>query len=553
MYGVFQITYMLGGVPQTFESSKREVQIGRSKECELCLPHESVSRVHATIVGDGAGWTVTDQNSRNGIYLASQRVQQHRLRHNDVLVLGSVEIRFLVASSPPNAEAADVRYHETVHDHFLSQTINVASFKERLSGPSTHDTRTSDGKVEAKPAVAAFATDSASWAIPLYNKAVRALISSNSLDEMLGTVVDLVFDSLPAEHACVFLHDEKTGERLLKIMRTKAGGRGGTESFSVSSTVLRQVIDKKDAVLVIDSLSDAALSSKHSIVMNQICSIVCAPMMRDDSAVEGLIYADTRSRSQPFSKQHLEALTTLALLSGAAVERARLRERIQEEQRIRQRLARYSAPSVVEQIVRSSATDAAGEMMAEEREVSVLFLDLVNFTGLTEQLEPKEVSRLLNGIFGELCQCAFAEAGTLDKFTGDGLMAIFGAPLPQADHAIRAVRAALSMQAALANFNRERSGASPLAIRIGINSGNVIAGDIGTTTRRDYTVIGDTVNVASRLESQIARPGQIVVGPYTYERVEPFAICRQLGSVPLKGKQREVDAYLVEGLKPTPA
>ena len=187
----------------------------------------------------------------------------------------------------------------------------------------------------------------------------------------------------------------------------------------------------------------------------------------------------------------------------------------------------------------------ADEMIAEELEVSVLFLDLSGFTALSENLSPGDVIKLLNGVFGRFTAAVFQHEGTLDKFMGDGMMAIFGAPLPQEDHAVRAVNAALLMQDKLAEFNASTEDAD-IRMRIGINSGLVTAGDIGSPDRKDYTVIGDAVNVASRLESAVAKPGQIVIGPRTHELLAGAIPCTELTEAQLKGRLKAVIPYLVQ-------
>jgi adenylate cyclase len=202
---------------------------------------------------------------------------------------------------------------------------------------------------------------------------------------------------------------------------------------------------------------------------------------------------------------------------------------------------------VVERIL---AADELHGMKADERDVTVLFADLKGFTSLAEQMRSSEVVRMLNRVFERLTEAVFEFEGTLDKFRGDGMMAFFGAPLPQADHAERAVRAALRMQELLEQLNGEVAAEHHLGMRIGVNSGQVVVGDIGSPQRKDYTVIGDAVNVASRLESSVAQPGQVVIGPATFERLGPTLDCRELDEIFLKGKSRSVRPYLVLGEGP---
>jgi adenylate cyclase len=231
---------------------------------------------------------------------------------------------------------------------------------------------------------------------------------------------------------------------------------------------------------------------------------------------------------------------------AAGIAQMSLRGDVARERAIRERLARYNSPQVVEQIMRSVPRHE-DEMLAGEYDVSVLFADLGGFTALAENWSPTEVVQVLNMVFERWTADVFARDGTLDKYIGDAVMAVFGAPLRQPDHARRAVATALAMQQSLEAINRARPQQEPLAVRIGINSGRVIAGDIGSPQRRGYTVIGDAVNVASRLESSIARPGQIVIGPTTFQQVEGAYACQPLGPVQLRGRRQEIEAYRVIG------
>jgi adenylate cyclase len=301
------------------------------------------------------------------------------------------------------------------------------------------------------------------------------------------------------------------------------------------------------SILVGDTADDSRFRAAESILSMQIRSAMCAPLLRNGQ-VGGLIYVDTLSVVEPFARDHLEILSILATLAAVAIEETKLRDDVAREQRIRDKLARYSSSSVVNDIIarQKDAADGAA-MLSTEREITVLFCDFAGFTTFAEKLAPSEVTRVLNRAFERLTAAVFAEEGTLDKFTGDGLMVFFGAPLDQPDHAARAVRTAVRMQRALAEPVAEGIELPPLALRIGIHSGPAIVGDIGTPARSDYTAIGATVNTASRLESTVAKPGQIVVGPATYEAVKGLFHCQPLEERLLRGMTRPIQPYLVLG------
>ena len=185
-------------------------------------------------------------------------------------------------------------------------------------------------------------------------------------------------------------------------------------------------------------------------------------------------------------------------------------------------------------------------MYSEEAVASILFADLAGFTSLSETMAPPKVTLMLNAIFARLTEAVFEFEGTVDKFIGDEIMVFFGAPIAQEDHAERAVRCAVRMRECLAEFNASRPEEVELAMSIGINSGPVIVGDIGSPQRKDYTVIGDTVNTAKRIESQAAKGGKIVIGPATHELVKDLYHCEALPPMALKGKQEQLQLYSVE-------
>jgi adenylate cyclase len=181
---------------------------------------------------------------------------------------------------------------------------------------------------------------------------------------------------------------------------------------------------------------------------------------------------------------------------------------------------------------------------AKDVSVTILFTDIVGFTRLSERLNPLDVNMLLNQYFSRMTDIIFEYEGTLDKYVGDRLMAVFGAPLEKDDDAERAVRAALKMRKELAEMMENESPDKRFDVRLGMNTGHVVAGNIGSSKRMDYTVIGDSVNIASRLESS-AKPNQILIGEETFRHVKGKFKTKKVGFKTLRGKTESIMIYEV--------
>jgi adenylate cyclase len=209
--------------------------------------------------------------------------------------------------------------------------------------------------------------------------------------------------------------------------------------------------------------------------------------------------------------------------------------------------SKYVTKSVVDRIM----ADGGGlKLGGEKKDVSVFFSDIRGFTPMSEQLLPEEVVALLNEYFTEMVKIIFKYEGTLDKFMGDAIMAVFGAPVDMPNHAERAVMAALEMSDKMKVLQAKwrMEGKKEVNIGIGINSGEVVVGNLGSNERMEYTAIGDNVNLAQRLES-VAGAGQILISSATYERVKHRVVARMLDPIKLKGKTEKVISYEVESLR----
>jgi adenylate cyclase len=576
--GVASLSYTIDGKPIRVPCDQDRVTLGRSKEMTVVIPENvsGVSRHHATLRRYGAQWILEDAQSSYGTFLHDSKITSAALQDGDRIRLGRFELTF--STRPPQSpvppagtqsKAADdshllrpaVTFGETACSQ-VNVSIDLANL-ELHHGPSRSMRSIAQGwldsRADAAPGQASsekehavssqrFGPDQV-WAISLFSEVGRAMQTSTDLDGMLEQLLNLIFTQVRADSAVIGLLDHQTQGVIPKAVRsadgkTKAGSGQGV--VTVSNTVLRTALSSMSAIVVDDVTADERFNHAASLQFSAVRSVMCVPLYQD-GRVHGVIYLDSCDRHHSFGERDLEIVTALALFSAISIEQFGLRAKSLEQQRQRERLARYITPAVVDRIM--GAGDEA-HMLADKEEVTVLFSDLRGFTSLSEKLPPAEVVEILNAVLSRLTDAIFRNQGTLDKFMGDGLMAFFGAPLRDDDHPRQAVRAAHDMLTALEEFNQGRPDEAKIGIRIGVNTGPVIVGDIGSISRKDYTVIGDTVNVASRFESSVAQVNQIVIGPATYAALGDEFTCEALPPATLKGRSEPIQPYRVVSRDP---
>ena len=510
---MFVITYTEEGSPRRAVLPVGETVAGRSPACDIVVEDVSVSRRHAKFMVAADRCTLTDLCSRNGTYVNGALVTDMDLSDGDRVVLGRV---------PFSVECSVADRLQLSEQHTLIE--DPGTIYRPVSGvgsPVEQESAAAEGR-----------------SLRLLSEIARTLVRNRPPSEVFAQVVQLAFETCPADRAFLVLRDETTGDLVPRV----ASRRDGTDirSVSLSRTIVNRVMTERVAVLATDAQVDSRTASAESVRAQPVRSFMCAPLWHGASDVIGVVYVDA-SLTQRFTATDLDLLSSLANFAAVAIEQARLTARVNEEIRRRERLQRYHSPAVVNRIFEAGA-DIDTPFFAQERDVSVLFADIAGFTALSETLTPAQTAALLNAFFERMADAVFEHEGTLDKFIGDAVMTVFGAPLDQPDHAIRAVKTAHSMQKALARLNAESSNV-PLKIRIGIHSGLARAGDIGSLRRREYTVLGDVVNTASRLESAVAKPGQIIISKATRERLDDSFSVKPLGSVTLRGRHEPVEVF----------
>ena len=351
------------------------------------------------------------------------------------------------------------------------------------------------------------------------------------MSKMLGTVfelkaifekaTDLIFRGTPADRVVAMLADNTangTGHPLRQIaMKARDESISKfTEKLAVSRTITKKVMSDRVALLSQDARADAQLQGAESIVSQGVRSTICAPLITE-SSVHGVIYADRLDPFAAFTEDHLELITAVAAQAAVIVETVRAHDRLAREEVARANYSRFLPEYVVKELLDNPDSFRLG---GTNQTITVLFADIRGFTSLSERENPERVVRLLNRYFTAMTEIIFEHGGTLDKYIGDGLMALFGAPTTTPNDAINAAKAAVAMQRKINTLNGElvAEGLTPVTVGIGLHTGDALIGYIGSERRSEYTAIGDTVNLAARLEAN-ARGGQILLSEATAKAI----------------------------------
>lgn len=319
-----------------------------------------------------------------------------------------------------------------------------------------------------------------------------------------------------------------------------------TEKLTISRTITQKVMRDKVALLSQDAKTDAQFGGAESIVAQGVRSTICAPLITE-SNVHGVIYADRFDPFGAFSPDDLELISAVAAQAAMVVETIKAHNRLAREEIARANYGRFMPEYVVKQILNNPDSFKLGGV---NQTVTILFADIRGFTAFSERENPEKVVGLLNRYFSVMSEIIFAHGGTLDKYIGDGLMAIFGAPNATPEDAKNALKTAVMMQRQLATLNKqlEAENLTRVNIGIGLHTGVATIGYIGSDRRSEYTAIGDTVNLASRLESN-AQGGQILVSEATAQAGGDLFTFIPQESLTVKNRLQAVSLFEVNGIE----
>jgi len=517
----------------------RSLLVGRAVACDLSLSDPTISRRHAELEPFEGAVLVRDLDSTNGTFVNGERIREALAPPGSRIAFGKVDFD-IVEEMPAALPLPD--FGEESGDATILRQMPVRGAADIAARLAVAPQGASLLKIQGESAF-----DRQARKLDLLLDIAKELSQQTEIGRLLEKVVDVAFQVMSVDRVAILLAGAD-GDLISRISRSR-GERPDAE-WHVPRVIARRAVAERVAFLIENVPADARFG-EGTILRQRVQSALCAPLL-SGQGVLGLIYLDNLGATHSFSEEDLEFLTAFAGMVSMAIENSQLVERVRREAVVLSNFQRYFAPDLARQIV-----DQEGEIQlgGAKRRVAILFSDIRGFTSLSERMSPDEIASLLTSYFTEMVEIVFEHGGTLDKFIGDALMALWGAPLAREDDADRAIQAALAMQRRLERLNRESAGPGRpvLLIGIGLDVGEVFAGNIGSERRLEYTVIGDAVNTAARLCAE-ASPGEVLISECLYRSLTSPPPVDVLAPLQLKGKTQPVPVYRVDWTeeRPTP-
>ena len=353
---------------------------------------------------------------------------------------------------------------------------------------------------------------------------------------ILKNLLMMIIGTFGASCGFVLLNDQMNGKT--EVLTQRGLDKEALDLFSQDQENVGKICELTDIQVLTDkdhSLPERGFDSLSS------CKIEIWIPLKINKNWAGGIGLGSKLSGGPYTPDDQELLWTLAKQGAVAIENAKLIEQMKKDEGVRANLARYLSPQIVEQIIQNNVRVNLG---GDRKVVTVLFSDIRNFTRISETLPPNQLVIILNEYFTEMAAIIFENQGSLDKYIGDAIVAVFGSLIPLENSAEAAVKTSIEMMREMVRLNEKWKNhyGFNMEMGIGINTGEVFLGNIGSPERMEFTVIGDTVNTASRF-SGLAKGRQILATRSTRERLDPGIVINQLPPAKVKGKAEEVEVF----------
>jgi adenylate cyclase len=492
--------------------------IGRLPKDGISILDPLVSKEHCLIFLDPAGnYVLRDLGSRNGTLANGQRIWSDViLKKGDRITIGESSCIFV---SLETEEPISNREDET-----------LLMIRGQTGTWSEGDRFLPEGEIRNEKTLRLDYEK-----LRIAHDLQRDIGIELEIDRIFTRILDRTFELLTCDRAAILMADE-SGKMTIRAF--KVGNRN--DKLIISSTLVKCVQKEKVGIISADALSDERFKDTKSILLQRTRSSMAVPILYEKELL-GIMIIDSASAVRAYSEKDLILFGNIARQTAQLIKISEMAEKISVEAVTLEKFQRLLSPDLAERVV-------SGELKVEKggqsRFATVLFADMCGFTSMCENMEAMEVLSLLNEYFEVMAEVGFRYEGTVDKFVGDMIMLVWGAPVAHPDDPVRAVCAALDMQEALREYNEIRvvRGEPEIRMGIGINTGKLVAGYIGSNRTMSYSVVGDPVNIASRL-CDIAGPGQILISEDTYVEISERFEVVELTTVHVKGKSKPIKVY----------
>src|SRR5437763_2935206 len=518
----------------------RTVVVGRAVTSDVPIYDPTISRKHAELRLTDGGVEVKDVGSSNGTFLNGARVTEALAAENDVITFGKVAFRVKAVTAPaPRPQVVASLPFEFGGKPSGGTIVSQLPVKHAREVPAIVVDRpsgTSHLKVTAPPL-----EERREKKLSLLLEISKELSKQQELDRLLDKVVDFTFQIMNVDRVSILLLEGQSGELVPRVSKGKTGSAAASKH--VPQSIARKAVEERVAILSDNAAADERFKGK-SILIQSVRSAMCTPLMGTDQQVLGILYVDNLTATHSFADEDLEFLIAFGSLAAVGIENSRRSERLQREALVLSNFQRYFSPNIAQVIAQQQD---AGRLPSEKRPVVIFFSDIRGFTPMSETMSPEGIATLLTDYFTEMVEIVFENGGTLDKFIGDAIMALWGAPIAHEDDADRAMQCALDQLPALERMNTQwkEAGRPELGVGIGINFGEVFAGNIGSDRRLEYTVIGDAVNTANRL-CRTAGPNEVLISAPVYRLLTRPPTVEALDPIHVKGKSQKIPVYRVK-------
>jgi len=522
-----------------FEIGKPMITIGRGSANDLVLNDASVSRFHAVLKKSAQDeLSIADRGSTNGVVVEGVRIAKDTpVGDGTRIKIGIYDLK-VEAARDAAREAALVVQKAEIPSSLRDMLHGKAPLKQERVAP-THTVDSSELRDQFSRLT------KENFLLRMLYDAGKVLNAHRAVPDLDREVVQLTFRIEGVQRGSIMFIGRNGEIAEQSEVRYRTPPTEEQPQIIFSRAILQRILCEREPILVTDLSADDRFVTSESIKVSGMQSAMCAPLISPNSGVvTGVLYVDNLSKSSAFSQEELNIFAVVATQAAAAIENVMAHKRLADQEIQRRALERFLAPEVVELI---AANPAGIRLGGVNQKVTVLFCDIRGFTPMSENLPPEKVVEILNEYFSRVTDVIFDHGGTLDKYIGDAAMAIFGAPFSKGTDAANAVHAAIAIQSMISELNRDAAerGHPELKIGVGINTGVVTAGNIGSSKRLDYTVIGDAVNLSSRLCGQAAA-GQILVSESTAAELGDSFILSSLPPVMVKGKSQPIKIAAVE-------